>query len=285
MNNITRLLTLFIFLFSFHAQADKIELVIQGKKQIVEFNPNDKADMDRAWKIWRTADNKKTYVYFETGTLRLYEEPRDDAKFIEIGTWCQELNTLSQQSPEFARLTWDKSKWHPRTSQREPGWIRLDDPNLIHPNQMKPVKEWPIRYYVSFKGTDTAASEEGLKPKYDEYSRTQFDREGYLLNNRTMERMKTSEGWLYRMFYYRDFVRLTAVLGNALDEPRTKEGGSGGFSLNLKQFLATPKVTYDEYSGFIRAWASFDDPVIPLIDKNNFNACAIDCKDKKRWEP
>lgn len=240
MKHIIRLLALSIFLISFHAQADKIEIEIKGQKQTVEFNPNDKADMDRALAIWSKADNQTTYVYFETGIVKVFDEPRDDAKFIEIGTWYLELNSLHQQSPNFTRLTWDKSKWHPRHYFASRGWIKLDDPNLIHPDQLKPVKEWPIRYFAHYSGTDTTV----IVPKYDEYSRKQFDRQGYLLDNRTMKRVKTSDGWLRRMFFFRDFVHLTPVWPYAVDVPIFKEGGPA-LGFNLKQALAAPSSLSD----------------------------------------
>ena len=281
MKNIIHTFVLFLLLFSFQALADKMELVFKGQKQIVEFNPADKTDMDRAWSLWRKSENQKSYVYSETGIFKVYNEPRDDAKFKEIGSWYLELNTLDEQSPEIVHFTWDKSKWHPRKYYPEDGWIKLDDPNLIYPDQLKPVKEWPIRYMAFY--IDRAATEESIKPKYDDYDRVQFDREGYLLDNRTMKRKKSADGNLLRMFQYRQFARAVAVSPNALDV--RLENGGAPVKFNLKQLLDSPKVEYDKNSGYISIWGSFDDPVKPVLDKSNGNACVIDCENRKRWEP
>ena len=283
MKNLNRLLTLVILLVSIQAHAAKIELEFKGQKQIVEFDQHNEADMERVWDLWRKGDNQTAYVYSETGIFKVYNEPKDDAKFIEIGSWSLELNSLHQQSPELAHFSWDKSKWHPRFYYPERGWIKLDDPNLIWPSQLKPVKEWPIRYIAYYRGTDTAAAEEGLKPKYDEYSRWQFDREGFVLDNRTMKRKKMGENYI-RMFHYRDFVKVTAVSPENVELAFSKWGGLG-FAFNLKQALVEPKIEYDKDSSFIYIWGSFDDPVQAVLDKNNGNACVIDCKSKKRWEP
>ena len=132
MKNIIRTFTLSLLLLGFQAHAAKIELEIKGQRQIVEFNPADKADLIRVMNIWNKSDNLKFYVYSETGMFKIYEEPRDDAKFIEIGNWYQVLDSMCQQSPEFTNLTWDKSKWHPRTCNvSEPGWIKLDEAFLL----------------------------------------------------------------------------------------------------------------------------------------------------------
>jgi hypothetical protein len=284
MKNIIRIFALLLLLFVLSAQAVQIEVEIKGQKQIVEFNPDDKADMDRAWNLWRKSDNRQYYVYSETGIFQVYDAPRDDAKKIEVGSWYQQLDSRFQQSPELVHLTWDKNKWFPKFPSTGTDWIKLDDPNLINPDQLKPVKEWPIRYFAYFRGTDTAAAEAGIKPKYDEYIRYQFDREGYLLDNRTMKRRKTSDGWWRRMFIYRDFVHLTPVLPNEVDMPIFK-GGGPALSFNLKKALVDPKIEYDKESGFISIWGSFDDPVKPVLDKSNGNACVIDCENRKRWEP
>ena len=265
------------------AHAAKIELEFKGQKQVVEFDPKNPKDVDRAEKLWTKADYKKFYVYSETGTFRVFEEPRENAKSKEIGNWYQELSTSSVTSPYLADLSWDKKKWHPRFYFPERGWLKLDDPYIIWPQQLKPVRTWPIRYFAYFGGEDTAAAEEGVKPKYDPYVRYQFDREGYLLNNRTLERMKTIDGWWRRMFQYRDFIHLTPVWPRDPETPIFKDGGPA-LSFNLKQFLADPKLEYDEHSGYISVWASFDDPVKSIYDKNN-NACVINCKNRKRWAP
>lgn len=284
MKNLIRLLTLFILLGNIQAHAAKVELEFNGQKQVVEFDQHNETDMDRVWVLWRKSDNQKSYVYSETGIFRMYDEPRDDAKSIEIGSWYQEINSRFQQSPELAHINWDKRKWFSRLPSLGSGWIKLDDPNLIWPSQLKPVKEWPIRYIAYYRGTDTAAAEEGLKPKYDEYIRYQFDREGYLLDNRTMKRKKTSGGNLLRFFYFRDFVKITAVSPNDVEISVSTVGG-GGLAFNLKQALLEPKIEYDKDNGFISVWGSFDDPVQPVLDKNHHNVCVIDCKSRKRWEP
>ncbi len=283
MKNIIRIFVLSLLLLGFQANAAKIELEFSGQKQIIEFNPTDKKDVERAWNLWRKSDNRNYYVYSETGIFQVYDEPRDDAKKIEVGSWYQQLDSRFQQSPELAHFTWDKNKWFPKFPSAGTGWIKLDDPNLIYPDQLLPVKEWPIRYMAHYKGTDTAAAEEGIKPKYDEYRRKQFDREGYLLDNRTMKRKKVGENFV-RMFFCRDFVKLTAVSPKDLEVAFSKTGGLG-VAFNLKKALVDPKIEYDKDSGFISIWGSFDDPVKPVLDKNNGNACVIDCKDRKRWEP
>ncbi|MBU1424477.1 MAG: hypothetical protein KKH12_10480 [Gammaproteobacteria bacterium] len=272
-----------LLLFGFQAHAAKIELEFNGQKQIVEFNPNDETDMERAVNLWRKSDNRKYFIYSETGIFQVYDAPRDDAKKKEVGSWYQEVNSRYQQSPRIAQLTWDKSKWFPRSPSLSTGWIKLDDPNLIYPDQLKPVKEWPIRYMAYYKGIDTAAAEEGIKPKYDEYQREQFDHEGYLLDNRTMKRKKTADGNFLRMFQFRQFVKSVAVSPTALDVRLDNDGAPIKF--NLKQFLAMPKVEYDKEGQGIYVWASFDDPVKPVYDKEHYNACVIDCENRKRWEP
>ena len=281
MKNIIRLFVLSLLLLSLQAHADKMELEFKGQKQIVEFNPADKKDMDRAWNLWRKSDNRQYYVYSETGIFQVYDAPRDDAKKIEVGSWYQQLDSRFQQSPELVHLTWDKNKWFPKFPSTGTDWIKLDDPNLIYPDQLKPVKEWPIRYMASY--INRAATEETIKPKYDDYDRNQFDREGFELDNRTLQRKKLGENYL-RMFYCRDFVKLVAVSPTNLEVSVSKVGGMG-LAFNLKQFLASPKVEYDKEGQGIYAWASFDDPVKPVYDKEHYNACVMDCKSKKRWEP
>ena len=265
------------------AHAAKIELEFKGQKQIIEFDPKNKSDFARAENLWRKADSRTFYVYFETGVFRVYDEPSEQSKFKEIGSWYQELNSSHPAHPKFAEVTWDKSKWHPRFYYPKRGWIRLDDPNLIWPHQLKPVTEWPIRYIAYYRGTDTAAAEEGITPEYDEYERDQFDREGYLLDNRTMKRKKTSDGNFVRMFQFRQFVKSVAVAPTDIDKMLENDGAP--IMLNLKKLQAEPKVEYDKDSGFISAWASFDDPVKPILDKNNGNTCVMDCESRKRWQP
>ena len=283
MINIIRSFALSLLLLGFHANAAKIELEFKGQKQIVEFNPADKADMDRAWGLWRKSDNRQYFVYSETGIFQVFDEPRDNSKKIEVGSWYQQLDSRFQQSPELAHLTWDKNKWFPKFPSTGTGWIKLDDPNLVYNSQLKPVKEWPIRYFVYYGGEDTAAEEEGIKPKYDGYVRYQFDREGYLLDNRTMKRKKSADGNLLRMFQVRQFVKSVAVTQSNLEVALENDGAPVMF--NLRQFLDMPKVEYDKDSGCISIWGGFDDPVKPVLDKSNGNACVIDCKSKKRWEP
>lgn len=278
-NTIQLLFALFLTFCLPAAQADKMELEFKGQKQIVEFNPTDKKDVERAWDIWRKSDNRQYYVYSETGIFQVYDEPRDDAKKTEVGSWYQQLDSRFQQSPELVHFTWDKKKWFPKFPSTGTDWIKLDDPNLIYPDQLKPVKEWSIRYMAYYKGLNT----ETIHPKFDEYQRDQFDREGYLLDNHTMKRKKLGENYL-RMFYYRDFVQITAVSPNNLDVDVDPNGGPG-LAFNLKKFLAMPKVKYDKDGQDIYVWASFDDPIKPVYDKGHHNACVIDCKDRKRWEP
>jgi hypothetical protein len=284
MKNIIRIFALAMLLLGLQAHAARIELEFNGQKQIVEFNPNDEADMERIWNLWRKSDNRQYYIYSETGIFQFYDAPRDDAKKTEVGSWYQQLDSRFQQSPDFANLTWDKSKWFPKFPSAGTDWIKLDDPNIIYPDQLKPVKEWPIRYMAHYKGPYTYEEDESPVPKYDRYTRYQFDREGYLLDNRTMKRKKTSDGWWQRMFILRDFVHLTSVWPNDVDVPIFKEGGPG-LGFNLKKYLASPKLKYKKPTGFISIWGSFDDPVKPIFDKENDNACVIDCKNKKRWEP
>ncbi len=281
MKNAIRLFVFSLLLLSIQAHAAKIELEFNGQKQIVEFEPNDAADMERAVNLWRKSDNRKYYIYSETGIFQVYDEPRDDAKKTEVGSWYQELNSRYPQSPRIAQLVWDKSKWFPKSPSLSTGWIKLDDPNLIYPDQLKPVKEWSIRYMANY--INRSATEGSIRPKYDDYERTQFDREGYLLDNHTMKRKKLGENYL-RMFYCRDFIKLVAVSPADLEVSVSKIGGMG-LAFNLKTFLAMPKVEYDKDGHGIYVWASFDDPVKPVYDKEHFNACVIDCKNKKRWEP
>ena len=281
MKNIIRLFVLSLLLLSLQAHADKMELEFKGQKQIVEFNPADKADMDRAWNLWRKSDNRQYYVYSETGIFQVYDAPRDDANKIEVGSWYQQLDSRFQQSPELVHLTWDKNKWFPKFPSTGTDWIKLDDPNLIWPDQLKPVKDWPIRYMAFY--IDRAATEESIKPKYDDYDRVQFDREGFELDNRTLQRKKLGENYL-RMFYCRDFVLITPVSPKDIEVDVAPSGGLG-LGFNLKQLLASPKIKFDKNSGFISIWGSFDDPVKPVLDKSNGNACVMDCKNKKRWEP
>lgn len=283
MKHCIRFFALFILVSIAQAHAAKIELEIEGQKQTVEFDLNINADLERAMTLWRKTENRKSYVYSETGIFQMYDRPRDDAKITKIGNWYQELNSSFQHSPRLADLTWDKKKWHPRFPYADGGWLKLDDPNLIWPSQLKPVKEWPIRYIAYYGGEDTVAAEEGIKPKYDPYERRQFDREGYLLNNRTMKRKISPSGNFLRVFQHRDFIKVEAVSRNDLEHSVDNDGHP--LSFNLKQYLNSPKLEYDKHSDYISIWATFDDPVKPIYDKHNNNACVIDCKNRRRWAP
>lgn len=270
--------------------AAKIELEFKGQKQVVEFDPGNPKDLDRAEKLWMKADYKKFYVYSEIGGFQVCEEPRDDSKCETYGGWYQELSTSSVTSPYLASIVWDKKKWHPRFWDKKSGWLKLDDPNLIWPNQLKPMKEWPIRYIAYYRGTDTAAAEEGIKPKYDEYERWHFDKEGFVLNNRTMKR-EVEDGILRRMFRYRDFVKVTGVSARDPDTPVSPEGGMG-YAFNLKKIFDEPKISYEDATpvsdrggGNIFVWATFEDTVKPIHDKFNPAICIVDCKNRKRWAP
>ena len=258
MKHCFRLFTLLIFIAIAQAHAAKIELEFKGEKQVVEFDPNNKPDFERAENMWRKSDGRTFYVYSETGVFRVFEEPREDAKFKEIGGWYQQLNTRHPRHPDFAGKSWDKTKWHPRFYFPERGWLKLDDPNLIWPNQLKPVKEWPIRYIAYYGGIEMNAPEDGKKRKYDEYERWHFDREGFMLDNRTMKRKKLDENFV-RVFQHRNFVKVTAVAPTNLDTAVSRDGGMG-YAFNLKQALAEPKIEYDKQSESIFVWAAFDDP-------------------------
>ena len=293
MKHLMALPIVFFMLLVQPAHAAKIELEFKGVKQVIEFDPTKKTDMDHAWALWRKSDNRKSYIYSETGSFRMYDEPRNNAKVTEIGNWYQELNSRFQQSPELAHLAWDKSKWHPRFPATDGGWLKLDDPYIIWPNQLKPMKQWPIRYIAYYHGTDTAATEAGIKPKYDEYTRWHFDREGFVLDNRTMKR-KLYDGNPDRMFYFGDFVHEEAVLANNTEKSAdlVGEGDYSGYSLNLRQFMERQKLVYrdsgpvsDRGGGNIFVWATFDDPIKPVYDKFNPKICIVDYKDRKRWTP
>lgn len=292
MTSLLHALFLSLLLLTLPAHAAQIEVEINGQKQIVEFNPNDKADLQRAWDIWNKGDDRKSIIYFTTCIIKIYQEPREDAKFTEARRCDLQLHSNDQSTPELANLTWDKNIWY-RSNYYLPGkgWIRLDDPNIVRPEQLKPMKDWPIRYVAEYEFVDDDS--------YDNYSRMQFDREGFLLNSQTLERAKfgsdvapfhTDDKALtfeVRMFYYGDYVRLTTVSVAAPDVAFLKAGGMVRPSFNLKQLLATPKVQYDDTSGEpkIHVWASFDDPVKPVYDKAHGHACVMDCKDKSRWVP
>lgn len=281
-----QLFGLFIFIALTYAHAATIELEFNGQKQIVEFDPNNPKDLDRVERLWMKADHrnqKAFYVYSETGGFQVCEEPRNDSKCKLFGGWYQELSTSSVTSPYFVGTVWDKTKWHPRGHLPGYGWLKLDDPNLIWPSQLKPVKEWPIRYIAYYGGEDTVAAEEGIKPKYDPYERRQFDREGYLLNNRTMKRKISPSGNFLRVFQHRDFIKVEAVSRNDLEHSVDNDGHP--LSFNLKQYLNSPKLEYDKHSDYISIWATFGDPVKPIYDKHNNNACVIDCKNRRRWAP
>ena len=111
----------------------------------------------------------------------------------------------------------------------------------------------------------------------------QFDRDGYLLSNHTMKRKISPSGNFLRVFRYRDFIKVEAVSRNDLEHSLDNDGHPLAF--NLKQALADPKIEYDKESDFISVWATFDDPIKPIYDKQNNNACVIDCKSRKRWAP
>lgn len=286
MNRIVLLLATVTLIAAFSTHAAKLELEFKGQKQIVEFDPNNPKDLDRVERLWMKADHmdqKVFYVYSETGGFQVCEEPRNDSKCKVYGGWYQQLSTSNVTSPYFVSVVWDKTKWYPRGHLPGYGWLKLDDSNLIWPSQLEPAKEWAIRYLASYRGTDTAAAEAGITPKYDEYTRWHFDREGFVLDNRTMRRKKIGDNFL-RVFQYRNFVKVTAVSPKEIDVAVSKEGGLG-LSFNIKEALASPKIEYDKDSGFISAWAGFDDPPKPILDKNNGNACVADCKSRKRWEP
>jgi len=277
-----------IYTWSASSTAAKIELEFKGQKQVVEFDPKNPKDFERAEKLWMKADYKKYYVYSATGTFRVFNEPREDAKFIEIGNWHQELNTARISSPYLAEYQYDKEKWHPRFSSKNPGWLKLDDPYIVWPHQLKPVTSWPIRYITLYRGTDTGETEAGITPKHDEYVRWHYDREGFLLNNRTMQRY-IFDGAYWRIFRFGDLVQQVAV--SKLDAI-TKIYPDGGPSetFDLKQMLAKPKQSYrestpvsDRGGGDIFVWATFDDPVKPVYDKFNPKICIVDCLNRKRW--
>lgn len=273
------------------AAAAQIELTIQGKKQVILFDPHNKSDMEKILDLWQLSDGKSFYIYSDIGGFIMCKHPINDNSCKRVGNWAIGLSTQVPNSPELVDIKFDKNQWFPRDYHRDTWWIKMDDPHIVWPKQMQPITNWPIRYMMHYVPDETV--EEPIKYKYDNYRRYQFDQDGFLLDNRTMNRYvyrSNTHTLMYRMFGYKDFVALMPVEQSTPQISFVVDGGDPAIAFQVSEQKRQPKIAYiDPGQGIpgdeIYAWASFDDPVQPLYDKKHGNLCVMDCKSRKRWAP